>query len=452
MGYGTEICAREGCGISFEKATHNQRYHNLSCKRIVDSERKRQQRLEDNRIREVVAGVITSKDMGVSKAPSEPSKKFEYTINPATGEGTASYVFGPDERDRSFDDVLQEMLPEVPCEILEVYEMTAWGDPENPRKSIKTRVRRAESPELASSRKQLFEFIRSREPRIENDEPLKGESATFVVCPADTQIGKYEPKVGGTKETVERCMEYIGKVQDRWSQLKRAGIPLNDVLMVGMGDTTEAVSGHYPNQTFTVDCNESEQIEVAEFIHDQWIDAWSNMAGVETFETMTINSNHDRPRQGNKYITDSSDSRAFMIWRSLARAYGKNPDRYGHVRFTLPEDPLVGAVERHGHGIAFIHGDQATKGSVPSDKVWRWWDKQIAGGPHKCVSARCDILVAAHYHHYYALRQQGRTMFGCPSLDNGSQWLTDSEGIWSDPGLLTFVVDESGANHELVLT
>lgn len=395
---------------------------------------------------------VLTEHAGKTKAPERQAGAFDFKVNPATGEGTASYVFTPKDRDASFDQILAKMVPDVPVEVLEVVEVRAWGDPESPYQYVKTRVRQRTDNEYAQARERLMADVRRRKGRrrTSGDKPA---AATLVVAPADLQIGKNFERGGGTPETFARCMDYTGKVQDRWRDLRKAGVALDDMLVLGMGDTTEGIAGHYPNQPYTIDCNESDQVEVATTIHDRWVDAWSALPGLVQLEATVVNSNHDRPRQDGQYTTDSSDSRAFTIWRSLARAYAKNPDRYGHVAWTIPDDPLVGAVERHSHGIAVIHGDQAQKypGSIPPAKVWNWWDGQMAGGPDVCIAARCDVMVAAHFHHGYALRQQGRTLLGCPSSDGGSQWLTDAKGIWSDPGLLTFVVDATGAHSEMIL-
>ena len=108
----------------------------------------------------------------------------------------------------------------------------------------------------------------------------------------------------------------------------------------------------------------------------------------------------------------------------------------------------MATLDVHGVGVAFIHGHEAARGALPVQKVWNWWDGQVAG---RLPAGDCTVLVAAHYHHHYVLEQQGRTLIGCPSLDGGSQWLTDRSGIWSSPGLLTATVDAGGVDDVRVL-
>lgn len=385
------------------------------------------------------------------KSPPPADKGFSFSVDPVTGEGEAAYSFSPEEQERdvTFDELLKKMVPEVPCEILEVVEVRAWGDPDHPFKYVKTKVRRTAAA-FEENAKRLLEHVRSREPFQRDLTKKASRDRTFVACPADLQIGKAREKGGGSQQTFERSMDYIGLVQDRIDELRAASKGCSDFLMVGMGDTTESVAGHYPNQPFIVDLNESEQIEVATEIHDRWVSAWSQLPGIEQLSAITINSNHDRPRQGGEYHTDRADSRAFTIWRSLGRAYAQNPDRYGHVEWALPEDPLTAVLERHGVRLAFNHGDLAKGSSVVEEKQWKWWMGQTMGG-HYNPAAHADVLVTAHYHHHFVRRQCGKILLGCPSSDNGSQWWSDASGMWSRPGLLTFVVDESGVSDVQVL-
>lgn len=385
------------------------------------------------------------------KARKDAPGSFQVDLDPNTGEGTASYVFGPDERDTSFDAILRRMLPEVPVEVLEVVGVRAWGDPDRPYKYVATKVRSPRSRDSADAAARVSEAMarrRPRKPRVATGP----SSATLWVVPADRQFGKSYERGGGSPETYERCVDSIGQVEDRWRDLRKAGVPLDDLVMADGGDATEGTCGFYPNQSWVIDLNEAEQVEAVASIHDKSIDAWSALPGLTAMEVTAVSSNHDRPRNNGNYVTDASDSRLFSIMRGLARGAAKNDERYGHVKFTLPEDPRVALLERQGIGVAIIHGDQTQKyGGSPPEKVWRWWDGQIAGGQDICLAARAKALVSLHYHHHWTKWQQGRVNIGGPTGDPGSRYLTDERGIWSDPGLLTFVTTEAGVSHIEVL-
>lgn len=399
----------------------------------------------DDFLREHAATVKAPKGKG-----TQPGD-FQIKLDPNTGEGTASYVFGPDDRDTSFDRILGEYLPQVPVDVLEVTGLRAWGKAPDIYQHVTAKVRAPRSREAAEAASRIAEMIAKRRPRKPRtaDGP---SSATLHVVPADRQFGKAYEHGGGSPETYARCMDWIGQVEDRWRDLRKLGLPLDDLVMADGGDATEGTCGFYPNQTWQLDLNQAEQVEAVMSVHDKSIDAWSNLPGLSTMEVTAVSSNHDRPRNNGDYVTDAADSRLFTIMRGLARGCAKVPDRYGHVTFSLPDDPRVALLERQGQRVAIIHGDQAQKfGGSPPEKVWGWWDKQFAGGAERRIAARANVLVSAHYHHFFAKAQQGRTNIGAPTGDPGSRYLADDKALWSDPGLLTFVTTEAGVSHIEVL-
>lgn len=334
-----------------------------------------------------------------------------------------------------FDAILARMFPEIPVDVLEVLEVRAWGDPDQPYKYVKARV--ARRLDGGKTGRELLASIPRRKARKRVGNVTSDR--TLVVNVADMQLGKAFERGGGTPETIERVRSVTAQIPDRVRSMKRMGRPVSRIVVANMGDTCEGVANHYSTQTFTVDLNEADQVAVAIDLYDDIVDVCAGL--VPDVVCTVVNSNHDRPRQGGKYITDATDSKAFTVWRALARAYGKAPERYGHVKWHIPSDPLVSTLDLHGVGVAFCHGHEANRGSIPVAKLWNWWDGQIAG---RLPAGDCDVLVAAHFHHAYLLQQQGRTLVGCPALDGGSQWLTNRAGVWSDPGLLTFTIDGDG--------
>lgn len=392
----------------------------------------------------------------VTPTSSPPAKgttpgDFQIKLDPNTGEGTASYVFGPDDRDTSFDRILGEYLPQVPVAVLEVTGLRAWGKAPDIYQHVTARVRAPRSREAAEAAARIADMIGKRRPRKPRTEPSSGK-ATLWVVPADRQFGKAYEHGGGSPETYARCMDWIGQVEDRWRDMRKLHPGLDDLVMADGGDATEGVCGFYPNQAWMLDLNQAEQVEAVMSVHDKSIDAWSNLPGLRTMEVTAVSSNHDRQRNNGDYVTDAADSRLFTIMRGLARGCAKVPDRYGHVTFSLPDDPRVALLERQGQRVAIIHGDQAQRhGGSPPEKVWKWWDGQIAGGQDTCLAARANALVSLHFHHFFSKAQQGRYNIGGPTGDPGSRYLTDERGLWSDPGLLTFVTSEQGVHDVDVL-
>jgi len=94
-------------------------------------------------------------------------------------------------------------------------------------------------------------------------------------------------------------------------------------------------------------------------------------------------------------------------------------------------------------------GHQARRGGgVSAAKIKAWWKDQ-AYGMQKVADA--TILVTGHYHHLSVLTEGIRTHIQAPSLDGGSQWFTETAGVKSAPGLVTFTISGNGWDDLRVL-
>lgn len=384
--------------------------------------------------------------MAEPDAPAKRRRRPEGQVGLNLESGEATFDARPDEQPgEALERLVRELWPDVDAptlSILRVSEVTFWGDPDRPQKRFKAKVSlpaETGGADLAELQRRIYK----RRPR----KPAAVDTArTLVTAIADPQVGKAS-RHRGTPDVVDLWNDKIGKVEDRLRDLKRLGRPASRIYAPGVGDTTEGCLGNYASQLFTTDLNEAEQIEVATSMLDKAFDSWSGK--VDELLSTTVSSNHDAKRAGKDYPTGRSDCRARTIWRSLARAYSKNEERYGHVKFWLPDDPDVASVDLHGHGVGSIHGDLPKKGTGIRDKMWNWWQGQTMGN---LPAGDCDVLLTAHYHHFWSALQCDKWLFGCPALDAvGSQWLTDSTGVWSSPGLLTLVVDEDGVSDVEVL-
>lgn len=391
-------------------------------------------------ITEFEAGMNTpGRPAGRTRRPADATLGIDFDKQEATFDAM------PGEKpSEALERLVREMWGDVDAptlSILDVTEVTFWGDPDKPSKRFRAKINRA--GQTAVDIEALQDLVRKRKPR-KTSQVLN--ERTLIVQFADPQLGKASKGVGSA-QAAELWIDKIGRVEDRVRDLRKLGRPVSRILVAGLGDTTEGCLGNYASQLFTTDLNESQQLELGTSLLDRAIDAWSGK--VSELWSTTVSSNHDAKRLGKDYPTGRSDCRAFTIWRSLSRAYSKNDERYGHVRFWLPDDPDVATVDLHGVGVAMIHGDLAGKGSSPQAKMWNWWAGQSMG---RLPAGDCDVLLSAHYHHHWHVRQCDKDMFGSAALDVvGSQWLTDGSGVWSSPGLSTVVVDASGVSDVEVL-
>ncbi len=269
----------------------------------------------------------------------------------------------------------------------------------------------------------------------------------LVVNFADWQCGKMDQD--GVEGTRQRLADMIGKVEDHTQALNRAGCPVTGLYVNGLGDLGEGCGGHYAQQSFRTLLNVREQRKMIRWAIDSALDAWARK--FSWIAVKAVGGNHGEEREGGKSYTDFADNRDVAVFEDVAFAYGKNPDRYGHISFSLPNDDLTLTYEHEGHIIGLAHGHQAGfsgGGADPAARIAKWWQGQMVG-QQKIGDA--DILITGHYHHTWLRTIGKRTHFGCPSLEGGSDWWRNTAGLQSAPGTLTFVIGPEGWSHLEVL-
>lgn len=290
----------------------------------------------------------------------------------------------------------------------------------------------------------LVASVSRRKPR-KTEAPRNATSAGLVVAVADIQIGKSDGD--GVEGTIARLNATIGQVEDRWRQLRKIGVPLEVLYPCFMGDLFESCAGHYAQQQFRTVLNVRDQRKVLRAFIDSALDRWSGLA--PKVAVKVVGGNHGEERQGGKSYTDFADNRDVAVVEDVAFAYRKQPDRYGHVTFAIPNDDLTLTFEHDGLVVGLAHGHQAGFGSGdPRTKLHNWWKGQMDG---QQPIGDADIFVSAHYHHPWMIRRGSRTHFGCPPLDGGSDWFRNQTGLDAPPGVLSFVVDGSGWSHLQIL-
>lgn len=368
--------------------------------------------------------------------------------NERTGQGTVAGSFPADAESRDWSKVLEflgydaklfEVDDKLPVDV-RAWEMPIGEGVVRKMHYAKAKIRLRRHLQPAND---LVKSIRARRPH--KPVPKKGvvSGSVDVLCLSDWQIGKAMEFGGGTPETIERVKSMHEDFRLRRKLMVRAGTAAERLVVVGMGDLTERCQGNYPNQPYVTDQNEREQARIA---RDLLYRSFTTVAPLYDHIVATrVASNHGQNRASGtrEPLTGHDDDSDLTLFECLAERLGENPEAFGHIHFHEGADPLVATLDIAGTGVAFTHGHQI-KGTVsqPVYKFWEWWTRQLAG---RLPAGDCDVLVGAHFHHPYSLAQQGRTLYGCPALDGGSRWLTNSNGVWSDPGTLVFTMDEGSA-------
>ena len=274
-------------------------------------------------------------------------------------------------------------------------------------------------------------------------EPPSGDHG-YVINLADFQVGKGEG--GGTPAFLDAITACFDALEDRLYRLRKQ-YAVGQVVIVGMGDLLERCQGNYPSQAFQADLNEREQARV---VRRLLLDVVSRMARLAPDVVVTcVGGNHGENRLNGKAFTDPGDNLDVSVFESVYEATQINPEAFGHVRWHIPTDKLVIALDVAGVRCAWTHGHLASRGANPQAKQTAWWMGQAFGdGPRRWTGlSEAQVLTTAHYHHWASVETHGRLWLQCPSMDGGSRWFTDATGQHSARGTLTYLCGPRGVRE-----
>ena len=232
-------------------------------------------------------------------------------------------------------------------------------------------------------------------------------------------------------------------LEELFAEVRRlkAGGQIGEIILAGMGDLVEGCTGFYPSQPWLTELDRREQTRV---VRRGLLDIIRTVAPLAERITVTaVAGNHGENRQSGKRITGYGDNDDVAVFEQVAEICAENPEVFSHVGFRLPADRIAVALETAGQTIAFTHGHLARPKSDPAATLWEWWRGQAMGREYEGV-ADAQILCSGHYHHTNLRSQQGRTLLIAPSLTAVGDWWANSTGMRTDPGTLTFVVDQAG--------
>jgi hypothetical protein len=280
---------------------------------------------------------------------------------------------------------------------------------------------------------------RRKAPRL----PEAGAGRALVVCLADWQAGKND--AGGFESLLDRVMALKAAVPARVRELQRAGRPIDQLVVAGLGDLMEGCDGHYPMETFSVELDRRAQLRAVRRLILELLTEWAKLA--PRVIVLAVPGNHGEHRKGGKAFTTFEDNDDVAVFEVLMEIAAAAPDLFGHFSWVLPSGDMTVTLDLCGTVVGFVHGHQARR-AAPKGRLVGWWsDKQAARHP----IGDADVLVSAHYHHLAVLQDGPRTWLQCPALDGGSRWFEEQGGPPSVPGTLTFTCDQNGWDDLRVL-
>lgn len=320
---------------------------------------------------------------------------------------------------------------------VEIQQVRYWGPPDEPFVYVRFGITDREADREPIDYPHLLRTIRQHR----RGRPRKTTTGhTRVVVPSDAQIGKVDHR-GGTPELLARIDAILAGLDD---ESRRT--PCDDAIVLDPGDLTEGFE-NTAQQAHTNDLSLPEQLDLAQVVIGEIVGRVAARHPAAT-RVATVPSNHGAWRRGKATLGKPSDDFGLMVHKAVARQY-QLADR-DDVSWVIPEpwdDTL--ALQVRGAIVGLAHGHQA--GTNP-DRVPLWWAKQTQGaGP----LAAATILVTGHWHHPRSQpagryehedgTRRDRWWFQAPTMDNGSSWWANGAGgTDSEPGLLTFTIDDDG--------
>lgn len=266
-----------------------------------------------------------------------------------------------------------------------------------------------------------------------------GIAATYPIFIADPQLGKK-----GTDEAVENWKNGVLGHCDAIRGMAAVGRQPEAVHVAWMGDETEGVCNNYANQPYTVELNQSKQLEL-DFDLRVWTIKQVAELGLPISASSVISNHGEWTRNGSKDpVTSQGDNASTYIARQVKKMFDEMAPFGGpSIDWTIGDgDPAV-LVNLSGVDCYFTHGYvEKGRGGSTELRAKSAVERQILGRTETLGSV--PLWFFAHYHHLYTNEFQNRTLFGMPALEaeRSSEYMLNQYGVWSKPGMLGMLVGE----------
>ena len=338
-------------------------------------------------------------------------------------------------QDHRWDKYLEELgFNPDEFEIIEPFEIRSWdSNTENGKDTFYYYKAKIVSKYAVNDRdfdfKALLSEIKKSKPKAQT---IKGKSS-MIVCLSDWQMGKRDGD--GTKGIVARIEQMIPDVTARIKELRKSGVDLANLYVVGLGDIVEGCEGFYPMQEHSIEYDLRRQKMIARRLLVKSLKEWAPL--FKNVVVACVPGNHGENRKNGKAFTTFCDNFDVAIFDEAAEIFQENP-AYKHVKFVIPENDLWLTLDVSGTIIGLAHGHQfRTGGRYSHQKAVAWLSGQAFG---MTEMGDADILISGHFHHLFVVNEGKRTLMQCPSVDGGSEWFENMTGKSSYAGTLTFSI------------
>ena len=268
--------------------------------------------------------------------------------------------------------------------------------------------------------------------------PVKKKATrTYVICPADFQIGKGGSR-GGHLESIERIHAAYERVEEK---LKAGNY--DHIVILDMGDIVEGVNNKADmDQLITNTLSPMQQTDVAAAL------IWDLLKMASKYAPVTygsVASNHCQFRVNKAAVgrpgTDDWGIVILQQLRRLATEVGLPVERW-----LVPQAHDEGfAFDVFGDGshiLGAIHGHQVAR----PDSFQAFWTKAVFNDTYL---AAATLMVSGHFHHHRVEQFSGsegreRWWVQASTMDNGSDWFTRMSGGGGDstPAITCFELEK----------
>jgi hypothetical protein len=254
--------------------------------------------------------------------------------------------------------------------------------------------------------------------------PVKQKTSderTFVICPADYQIGKGGSR-GGHEESIQRIHESYARIE----QKLKAG-NYGHIVILDMGDVIEGVSNKADmEQLQSNTLSPMQQVDLAAALLWDLIKLASKYAPV-TYGSVA--SNHCQFRVNKAAVGKPGlDDWGVVILQQLRRLATEVGLPVQRWLVPQPHDEgfAFDVFDDGSHILGAIHGHQVSR----PDSFPGFWSKSVF---HSSYLAAATLIVSGHFHHHRCEQISGtegreRWWVQASTSDNGSDWYTRMQG------------------------
>jgi hypothetical protein len=213
--------------------------------------------------------------------------------------------------------------------------------------------------------------------------------------------------------------------------------PCDDLVIVDPGDLTEGFE-NTAQQAHTNDLSFPDQLDLANVVLTEIVTAARRRS--------RLDARRHRPEQPRRLARARIASDG-PVTTSASSPTAPSPGRSLLATTSPSSSPSRGPSPWRCKSAAPCSASRTATRRTDPTAIRDWWKAQTHGG---MPTAAATILVTGHYHHLRvepsgAIDGRARWWFQAPTLDNGSSWWANGAGGGdTEPGLLTFTIDDAG--------